>query len=87
MKIFEWIEIPEKKKRLKLLCIIVLGMIALADIAVPSHHVYFWWDRIPGFNAIFGLIACIVIILVSKFIGHRGIMQREDFYKEGDPDE
>lgn len=86
MKIFEYIEKPEKIKKLKLFCYIVLGLIALADILVPSDHDYFWWDEIPGFNAVFGLVACIIIIVVSKFIGHRGIMQDENYYKEGGKD-
>jgi len=37
-------------------------------------------ERFPGFWAVFGLVGCIVLILVSKGFGHLGIMQREDYY-------
>lgn len=87
MKIFEIIEKPEKLKKLKIFCYVFLALIALADMLIPSHHVYFWWDEIPGFNAVFGLLACVLIVFVSKFIGHLGIMQSEDFYKEGGHDD
>ena len=34
----------------------------------------------PGFWAVFGFGACVLIILVSKLYGHLGIMTREDYY-------
>ena len=37
---------------------------------------------LPGFWALFGLMGCIGLILLSKAFGHAGIMQREDYYDE-----
>jgi len=39
-------------------------------------------ERIPGFWAAFGFVACVVIIIVSKWFGHLGIMTREDYYDD-----
>ena len=39
-------------------------------------------EHIPLFWAGFGFVACVAIILLSKWFGHAGIMQREDYYDE-----
>jgi hypothetical protein len=35
---------------------------------------------IPGWWSIFGFVACVLIIILSKWYGHLGIMTREDYY-------
>ncbi len=87
MKIFELIEKPEKLKRLKAGCIIMLVFIVAVDFFVPRHHSIFWWDDLPGFDALYGIVSCLLIIFVSKTIGHLGIMQPEDYYHETEEDE
>ena len=39
------------------------------------EHLFFFW-------AAFGFIACVLIIFVSKWYGHLGIMTREDYYDD-----
>ena len=67
-------------------CLAVLGLLVLLD-AIPGlvakeEHAHTWAERLPGFWAVFGFVACVVIILVSKAYGHAGIMTREDYYDE-----
>jgi hypothetical protein len=39
------------------------------------------WDRLPGWSAIYGFGSCVLLIFVSKFLGHRGgLMRRVDYY-------
>jgi len=60
---------------------VVLAVIVIADFLVPRPHVDHIWEAIPGWSAVFGFISCVVIIFVSKFIGHSGgIMRDEDYY-------
>jgi hypothetical protein len=47
---------------------------------VDKQDAEFWFIKLPGFWAVFGFTACVVIILFSKWFGHRGIMTREDYY-------
>ena len=49
---------------------------------VSKEHVHTFVERIPGFWAAFGFVACVVIIIVSKWFGHLGIMTREDYYDD-----
>jgi len=65
------------------LCYVGLALLVLWDIVyVDKHHAHTapeqWWF----FWAIFGFVACVLIIFVSKWYGHLGIMTREDYYDE-----
>jgi hypothetical protein len=52
------------------------------DFIIPRHEVHFFGDKIPGFWSLFGFIACVLIIIISKWIGHLGLMQDESYYDE-----
>lgn len=58
-----------------------LALLVAGDILfVSKEHAHTAAERIPGFWAVFGFVACVVIIIVSKWYGHLGIMTREDYY-------
>ena len=36
---------------------------------------------LPGWSAVYGFGSCVLLIFVSKFLGHQGgLMRREDYY-------
>ena len=37
--------------------------------------------------AVFGFVACVIIVIVSKFLGHRWLQRREDYYDRSDNDD
>ncbi len=58
-----------------------LALVVAWDVLfVSKEHAHTAVEHIPGFWAVFGFIACVVIIIVSKWFGHLGIMTREDYY-------
>jgi hypothetical protein len=60
---------------------LVLALTVIADFLVTREHGEFFWERLPGWSAIYGLGSCVLLILVSKFLGHQGgLMRREDYY-------
>ena len=63
----------------------VLALVVVLD-AIPAivdkEHAHTGPEHWPGFWAVFGFIGCVVIILVSKWFGHLGIMTREDYYED-----
>ena len=71
-----------RTKTMKRISYATLILIILIDFFIPRHEIHFFGDRIPGFWSLFGFIACILIILISKWIGHLGIMQDENYYNE-----
>ncbi len=63
------------------LFIALLLLTVIADFLVTREHGEFFWEAWPGWSAFFGFISCLLIVFVSKFLGHRGkLMQREDYY-------
>lgn len=71
----------EYARRRRRLLHLALILIVAADFLVPREHAEYLWDRLPGWSAVYGFGSCILLIFVSKFLGHRvGLMRREDYY-------
>ena len=71
-----------RTKTMKKIAYAALILIIVIDFIIPRHEVHFFGDGIPGFWSLFGFVACILIILISKWIGHLGIVQDENYYNE-----
>jgi hypothetical protein len=80
-KMVDYIGNPENSKQLKRLGYIALVLVVISDFFVHRGHAIYIWDKIPGWGAFYGFVSCVLIILVSKFIGHQGgVMKKEDYY-------
>ena len=81
MKLLDIIELLRTKaaKRIAYGALIILIVV---DFIIPRHEVHFFGDNIRGFWSLFGFIACVLIIIVSKWVGHMGLMQDENYYDE-----
>lgn len=72
------------------LCYVVLGLLVVFDVVfVDKHSAHLALERLPGFWAVFGFVACVLIIILSKWYGHIKwfgsnfrIMSPEDFYDD-----
>ena len=71
-----------RSKIMKKIAYAALILIIVIDFFIPRHEIHFIGDGIPGFWSLFGFVACILIILISKWIGHLGIVQDENYYNE-----
>jgi putative heme iron utilization protein len=82
-KIVNFFGNPENAGMQKKLGILTLVVVFVSDFFVHRDHALYIWDKIPGWGAFYGFVSCVIIILVSKFIGHQGgIMKREDYYND-----
>lgn len=65
-------------------------IVVIADLLV-THHPHFSWQAIPGWSALYGLLSCVAIIFVSKWLGHKlfgpwgGLMRSTDHYQRQHP--
>ena len=70
------------------LCFGGLGLLIAWDLLlVNKEHAHTGPEHWPFFWSVFGFVACVLIILISKWFGHChwfggkfSIMAREDFY-------
>ena len=79
MKLVDMIE-TLRTKTVKKIAYGILVLLVMVDFIIPRHEVHFFGDKIPGFWSLFGFSACVVIIIVSKWLGKNGLMKDEDYY-------
>jgi len=87
MKLVKLIEYLQKHLktvvRISIALLVVLVVLdAIPGLVSKEHHTHTKLELIPGFWSIFGFVACVLIIFLSKWYGHAGIMTREDYYDE-----
>ncbi|MCU7930171.1 MAG: hypothetical protein KZQ90_05180 [Candidatus Thiodiazotropha sp. (ex Codakia rugifera)] len=58
------------------ICIIL----TIADFVV-HRHITMGWEKIPGFYAIYGFVACVVLVLIAKKM-RKVVMRKENYYDE-----
>ena len=74
-----------KMRHLFLMLYVSLAVGLLAGVLVHHFHLahpHFVWEELPVFSAIYGFIGCIVIIVVSKALGHYWLQKEEDYYEK-----
>ena len=45
-----------------------------------DKHAIFEWENWPGFYAVYGFVACVVLVLISRYILRPLVMRDEDYY-------
>ena len=62
----------------------VLVVFAVGEIAGPhlfqADHAHFWFEDIPAWGSIYGLVSCLLIIIVSKILGKLWLTRPENYY-------
>jgi uncharacterized membrane protein YidH (DUF202 family) len=54
----------------------------LAKHHVIHHHAYYEWENFWGFYSFYGFVACVILVLVSKYVLRPLVKRREDYYDE-----
>ena len=85
MKLLErYLEDPVGLARVKRWFYAGLAVIALSEVAAPrlfdGDPAHFWFEDVPAFGSIYGLISCVLIIVVSKLLGKLWLMRPENYY-------
>lgn len=61
-----------------------VGCIVLAALDFVIHrHIYLSFEKVPAFYAIYGFVACVVLVILAK--GLRKILMRDEDYYEPMP--
>jgi len=69
-------------KRLWVVTAIFVVVSAALDIALRHYaHAEFWWHTVPAFDLVYGFLGCGVIVVFSKWLGHKFLMRSEDYYE------
>ncbi len=80
----ELLEDPVRFARVKRWFYAGLGALALIEAAAPflaySDAGHFWFEDLPAWGCLFGLVSCVVIIAFSKLLGKLWLMRRDTYY-------
>jgi hypothetical protein len=83
MKLLRLIEfLRARLKTVIYVCLGVLMLVAVIDLFINKEHAHTRIEHLPFFWSVFGFVACVLIVILSKAFGHAGIMTREDYYDE-----
>jgi len=55
-------------------------ILLLAIEPFVTKHPYFPWEESFGFYAIYGFVACVLLVLIAKYILRPLIKREEDYY-------
>jgi hypothetical protein len=75
------LEDPATIRALWIASLVVLALLALADLFV-HHHEHFGVDGTPGFYSIYGFGVCAVMVLVSKFVVGLLLKRKDTYYDD-----
>ena len=79
-----WLSRPETIRKLWWIFGVILALTVLAQIAV-SVHGHFGVDGWFGFNAVYGFVTCVLMVVFAKLLGF--ILKRpDDYYDEQEDD-
>ena len=71
---------PENVRRLLWLLYLSCALLLVADLFV-HRHVDHAWESLWGFYALFGFVACVLLVLLAKQL-RKLLMRPEDYYDD-----
>jgi len=70
---------PENVKRL-LKTFYAFVILFLAVDFFYHKHAIFAWEGYFGFYSVYGFVACVILVIVAKYILRPLVMRKEDYY-------
>ena len=62
--------------------LVVLAVVeAIAPRFLYHEPAHFPFEDLPAFGSLYGFLACVAIIIVSKLLGKLWLMRRENYYE------
>lgn len=63
-----------------------LAAVAASEVLVPlvveTDHAHFWFEDLPAWGSVYGLLSCVVIIVASKVLGKVWLARPETYYDD-----
>jgi len=66
--------------RIGIAALVVLVLLDAIPAIVSKEHAHTAAEHVPAFWAVFGLLGCLLLVIVSKTYGHLFVSTREDYY-------
>lgn len=70
---------PQNVKRLLYGFYACVVLLVSVDLFYHKHTI-FPWEGYFGFYAVFGFVACVILVIVAKYVLRPLVMRKEDYY-------
>ncbi|HIE12785.1 MAG TPA: hypothetical protein EYP63_05075 [Desulfotomaculum sp.] len=58
----------------------VVVLLIIIDFFIPKDP-HFRWEEYPSFYAVYGFVACVVLVLFAKYVLRPIVKRKEDYYE------
>ena len=59
----------------------VVGLLLLVDVFYHKHAI-FPWEGAFAFYSVYGFVACVILVIVAKYVLRPMVMRDEDYYDD-----
>ena len=68
-------------KRITIATVIFVLSTAALELAFRHlAHATFFWHKLPAFDFVYGVLGCSLIVLGSKWVGHKFVQRNVNYY-------
>ncbi len=86
-----WFDRKENVRKILGGLYIACGFFVLLDVIFWltgfDKHPYLKWEKWPGFYAVYGFVACVLLVLIAKHVMRPLVMRDEDYYDKNDSEQ
>jgi hypothetical protein len=68
-------------KRILFIFFFCCVLLLFIDLFVDRSEAHFPWEEWIGFEAVYGFVGCVLLVLVSKYLLRPMVMRDEDYYE------
>jgi len=83
-----WFDRPENVRKILIGLFSACAFFVVIDIGFWltgfDKHPYFRWEQWPGFYAVYGFVACVLLVLIAKYLLRPLVMRGENYYDDDD---
>jgi len=83
-----WFDRKENVRKILGALYVGCGLFLLLDVIFWlsgfDKHPYLKWEKWPGFYAIYGFVACVLLVLFAKHVMRPLLMRSEDYYQKNE---
>ncbi len=70
---------PQNVKRLLYTFYTCVILLLVVDIFYRKHAI-FAWESYFGFYSVYGFVACVILVILAKYVLRPIVMRKEDYY-------
>ena len=72
---------PRNVKRLLYTFYTCVVLLLIVDIFYHKHAI-FDWEGYFGFYSVYGFVACVILVILAKYVLRPIVMRKEDYYDD-----